>query len=311
MANRNSGYRMQKSINISELKSIAYFNIDGSFVDKLDSREDWELIYVDKGECSVLADTEVIPLHQGEMYFHKPFEAHMLQSDKGKPAQVIAIRFKSSSVAMGFFERRKMQADVTTKQHIGDILQEANNTFVIASSRGEESDIEYRSDRVLWAGDQTVLLRLELMLIELIRADGAFSDRPSAYFKKEVINDDLCLKVVEYMEIHLTEKLSMDNLSKALSFSKSYISKRFSSVCECSIIDYFNMMKINEAKRLIKETNKNFFEIAEMLTFSNSHYFSTLFKKHTGMTPTEYKKYCLTEGISNASDTDAEADLEN
>ena len=34
----------------------------------------------------------------------------------------------------------------------------------------------------------------------------------------------------------------------------------------------------------------NFFEISEMLMFSNSHYFSTLFKKHTGMSPGEYKQ---------------------
>ena len=60
-----------------------------------------------------------------------------------------------------------------------------------------------------------------------------------------------------------------------------------------SIINYFTMMKINEAKRLIREGKYNFFEISEMLMFSNSHYFSSVFKKYTGMTPTQYKKACV------------------
>ena len=50
-----------------------------------------------------------------------------------------------------------------------------------------------------------------------------------------------------------------------------------------------NLMKINEAKRLIRDGRHNFFEISEKLMFANSHYFSTIFKKHTGMTPTQYK----------------------
>lgn len=305
MANKYSGYNIQKSINIPAIHSIGYFNIDDEFVDKLDSHEEWELVYVEHGECNVIAAEDSFKLSQGELYFHKPFEPHMLQMVGGASANVFVITFNTSSVAMHFFEERRMAADIGTKQHIAAIIHEATNTFVLSLGRSSSaSGLKFRTDKVLWAGDQTVLLRLELMLIELIRANGAFSDRPSPYLKKDVINDDLCLKVVEYMEMHLTEKLSMDELSRALSFSKSYISKRFTKVCECSIIDYFNMMKVNEAKRLISDTDKNFFEIAEMLMFSNSHYFSTLFKKHAGMTPTEYKRQCIINGVGAAAKTE-------
>ena len=94
------------------------------------------------------------------------------------------------------------------------------------------------------------------------------------------------------MEERLYGKFTMDELSRELSFGKTYISKYFVKTCGYSIIDYFNMMKINEAKRLIRESGHNFYEISEMLMFSNSHYFSTIFRKHTGMTPTQYKQSC-------------------
>ena len=144
----------------------------------------------------------------------------------------------------------------------------------------------------LWGGEQTVRLRLELMLIEMIRQNRYYDKKPKMFFPKEIITDEFCLRVIAYMEEHLYGKLTMDDLSHTLSFGKTYISQYFAKVCGYSIIDYFNMMKINEAKRLIRETGRNFCEISEALMFSNSHYFSTLFRKHTGMTPTEYKRSC-------------------
>jgi AraC-like DNA-binding protein len=84
----------------------------------------------------------------------------------------------------------------------------------------------------------------------------------------------------------------MDDMSKAMSFSKSYIYKRFIAACGYSVVDYFIIMKITEAKRLIRETKMNFFEISEKLGFSSSHYFSTVFRQSVGMTPTQYKKSC-------------------
>lgn len=295
MSNKNTGYKIQKSINITSIQSICYFDFDDTFVDKLDFHEDWEMVYIDRGECNAIAESETILLRQGEMYFHKPFERHMLRLDRGMNANVFIITFRCTSTAMRFFENRKIRVDMGTKQHISAIIHESSNTFYLPFNSPERTGLKVKSesDKVLWAGDQTVLMRLELMLIEIIRADGSFIDRQRPFLKKEIINDELCIKVVEYMETHLNEKLSMDEISKALSFSKSYISKRFTNTCGCSIVDYFNIMKVEEAKRLISETNRNFFEIADMLMFSNSHYFSTLFKKHTGMTPTQYKKSCI------------------
>lgn len=293
MASKFSGYKVQKTISIRSISSIHYFEFDDSFVDRPESHEEWEMVYIDRGECNIIADNEKFTLSQGEIYFHKPREEHMLQIIEGIPSNIFIITFNCNSAAMRYFEKRKLEADVSTKQHIATIIHEASNTYYLPFNNPSMSGLKYKSGKILWAGDQTVLIRLELMLIELIRLDESFAERPRAFLKKEIIEDDLCFKIVEYMEAHLYEKLSMDELSKNLSFSKSYISKRFASTCGYSIVDYFNTMKINEAKRMIRETNKNFVEIADLLMLSNSHYFSTLFKKYAGMTPTQYKKSCM------------------
>lgn len=286
-------YQVEKSIDIDSITSIHYFEFNDSFVDTPETHEPWEMVYVDRGECNIVANDQTFSLKQGEMYFHKPHESHMLKILRGITPNIFIIVFSSSSEAMRFFENRKLEASITTKQHIAAIIHEASHTFDLPFNNPRMQKLQLKSENSLWGGAQSILLRLELMLIEIIRANQTFTTtKPKRFFPKDIINDEFSLRVIEFMEGRLYGKFSMDELSRELSFGKTYISKYFSKTCGYSIIEYFNMMKINEAKRLIRESKHNFFEISEMLLFSNSHYFSTLFKKYTGMTPTQYKKSC-------------------
>ncbi len=285
-------YEISKSIEITSITSIHYFEFDDSFVDIPEEHEPWELVYVDRGECDIVAADKTLSLHQGEMYFHKPHETHMIKTLRGIAPNVFIIVFSSHSEAMKYFENRKLQASMTTKQHIAAIIHEASNTFDLPFNNPRMQMLRLKDKSALWAGEQTILIRLELMLIEIIRNNNFYIEKPKRFFPKDIITDEFALKIIDFMEKRIYSKFTMDELSRELSFGKTYLSKYFIKICGYSIIDYFNILKINEAKRLIREGKYNFFEISEMLMFSNSHYFSTLFKKHTGMTPTQYKKSC-------------------
>ncbi len=282
-------YEIKKAIDINSITSIHYFEFDDKFRDVSEAHEPWELVYIDRGECDIVADGEIFRLKQGQMYFHKPFEQHMLKTVEGISPNIFIIVFSSSSDAMRHFEKKKLDANVTTKQHIAAIIHEASSTFDLPFNNPVMQQLKLKRDG-LWAGEQSILLRLELMLIEIIRENNFHQNRTKRFFPKEIIDDELALRIISFMERHLYGKFSLDEISREFSFGKTYLSKYFNRVCGYSIIDYFNMMKIAEAKRLIRSNKYNFFEISEMLSFSNSHYFSTIFKKHTGMTPTQYKR---------------------
>jgi AraC-like DNA-binding protein len=282
-------YIVEKSINITSLTSIHYFEFDDTFKDVSESHDPWELVYIDRGECNVVADGETILLRQGDIYFHKPHENHMLKTIKGIAPNVFIIVFSSDSPAMSYFENRKIEASMATKQHIAAIIHEASSTFDLPFNNPRMQELRPKANSQLWGGQQTILLRLELMLIEIIRNDSGYISASKMFFPKDIITDEFALQIISFMEDRLYGKFTLEELSKEMAFGKTYISKQFIKVCGHSIIDYFNMMKINEAKRLIRDGRYNFFEISEKLMFSNSHYFSTLFKKHTGMTPTQYK----------------------
>ncbi|MGL6197444.1 MAG: helix-turn-helix domain-containing protein [Lachnospiraceae bacterium] len=56
----------------------------------------------------------------------------------------------------------------------------------------------------------------------------------------------------------------------------------------CGAIDYFNQMKIERAKEIIKDEKMNFTGLAHYLSYGSLQYFSKQFKKATGMSPLEY-----------------------
>ena len=84
--------------------------------------------------------------------------------------------------------------------------------------------------------------------------------------------------------------------------SRSLIQKLFKEETGWSVMEYFYRLKIEEAKRLIREETNNFTQIADILGYSTIHYFSRQFKKIVGMSPSEYSKSILTlakSGITN------------
>ena len=285
-------FKINKVIDINSITSIHYFEFSDDFQDTLQAHEPWEMVYVDRGECNIIADDKCFSLKQGEMYFHKPFEKHMLRTIKGIAPNIFIVTFSSSSDAMSYFEDRKIYASMAIKQHISAIIHEATNTFDLPFNTPDMRGLILKDSGTLWGGPQSLLLRLELMLIEIVRDDHYYVTKRKMFFPKEIIDDEFVLKIIAFMESRLYGKFTMAELSREFSFSKTYISKYFSKVSGYSIINYFIMMKINEAKRLIRETSYNFFEISEMLMFANSHYFSATFKKYTNMTPSQYKKSC-------------------
>ena len=285
--------KINKVIEVDSITSIHYFEFGDDFVDTLESHEPWELVYIDRGECYIIAGKNEIRLQQGDLYFHKPHEEHMLKTIKGVAPNIFIVTFSSSSSAMSYFENRKICTSLSTKQHISAIIHEATNTFDLPFNVPDMHGLKLKSNGSLWGGPQSVMIRLELMLIEMVRDSDYCSNKSKMFFPKEIIEDEFALRIISFMEERIYAKFNMDELSRELSFGKTYISKYFARISGYSIINYFTMMKINEAKKLIRESKYNFFEISEMLLFTNSHYFSTVFKKCTGMTPSQYKKSCI------------------
>ena len=81
----------------------------------------------------------------------------------------------------------------------------------------------------------------------------------------------------------------VNDLCVTLGFSKSYLSKLFHEQTGNTLAAYAIQVKIKRAKQLIRDGSLNFAQISDKLSFDNPQYFSRVFKRVTGMTPTEFK----------------------
>lgn len=98
-------------------------------------------------------------------------------------------------------------------------------------------------------------------------------------------------KAVEYLNAHYVESdVSLESVAEELHISSEYLSRQFKKEMEITFIQYLMSLRLEEAKRLIEDTNLKNFEVAETVGYSEANYFSYAFKKYYGISPSSYRK---------------------
>lgn len=95
----------------------------------------------------------------------------------------------------------------------------------------------------------------------------------------------------EIIQDHIDDNLSLKELSKGLEISPSYLSREFSKYFEdLSFGEYIRKQRIERAMELMRNPGYSLTEIAYLTGFSDQSHFTRIFKKHTGQSPSGYKK---------------------
>ena len=95
---------------------------------------------------------------------------------------------------------------------------------------------------------------------------------------------------VEYISRHYNERIKNDTLASITGLSTVYFRKLFAEVMGTSPITYIHQFRIEKAKEMLKSDYSALSDIAKSLGYPNLYDFSRDFKKHTGLSPTKYKK---------------------
>lgn len=95
----------------------------------------------------------------------------------------------------------------------------------------------------------------------------------------------------EYVRENYGEKLTLAAIASKIGISQGYLSSVFKKQTGGNLNDYINQIKIEKAKELLEKHEYMMYEISDMLGFENPYYFSKVFKKLTGITPSEYEMH--------------------
>ena len=100
----------------------------------------------------------------------------------------------------------------------------------------------------------------------------------------------LAIQVANYIQHHLSEAITAEDIAKFLYLSRPYLSRKFIEETGESLTDFILKAKTEEAKRLLRYTDKTAAAIGVYLGFSSQGHFARVFKKYAGTTTHEYRE---------------------
>ncbi len=178
----------------------------------------------------------------------------------------------------------------------GDQLRQLRNMFIVtatlvsrAAIRGgmEQDDAFSLSDayiqRVELLTSHSGILNLQYnMLLE-------FTEQVEKLRRGKHVTK-LSLDVANYVRHHLSEQISVEKMAEAFFLSRPYLSGKFKQETGQTLTDFILREKTEEAKRLLRYSDKSLSAISAYLGFSSHGHFSRVFKRYAGLTPGEYRE---------------------
>lgn len=101
---------------------------------------------------------------------------------------------------------------------------------------------------------------------------------------------DLVKSVLEYIELHFSEALSLQDLANVAGMNPRYFCRFFRSITHQTPMEYVNMYRIEKAAQMLKSTRLPITDICMRCGFNDSSNFIKVFKKYKEMTPNQYRK---------------------
>lgn len=209
----------------------------------------------------------------------KDFMNAVERGDKKKALQLI----NSKNMLFSFSERFPNQP-LRRLKNVAIIL----NTLLRTSARNSDVPaiiIHRISEKFAYeienANQVETLHQLEDRMIEQY-CDLVISNSLSKY-------TTLTRRVIEYIHSFYNKQINKEELAAKLSTHPSHLSRKFKEETKFTLTAYQQMLRINQAKHLLKTENLSVEEIAWTIGYDDPSYFARVFKKETGRTPSEYR----------------------
>lgn len=275
-------------LSVQAIVTIYYLDLKNTRVCG-ESHSFWEFLYVDKGEHNVLIDGVLYHLEAGQLVMYAPYAYHCEATNRpSSEAQVGIISFESDSENMSFFANKVISLNAGQRELLSQIITFGIEAFWPLPSGLDVCGVlphEEVQDYEL----QKLKNQLELLLIDLYKIADCHMHKAiganQGNYKKLQFD-----ALTSYLRQHLGTMLTLEQISDDFNISVTYLKNLFREYCGCGPITYFTTLKIDAAKRMIRETSLNFTQIAEQLGFHSIHYFSKVFKEKTGKTLSAYAR---------------------
>ncbi len=271
-------------VDVKEFLALEHLDFEGRYKEYVEKHDFWEICYVEKGEISLSIEDKKLIMGEKQLALISPNKRHCYFSEKGNDSRAYVICFESFSNSLKPLGERIFSSDSLQTECIIKIKEECAHTF-----RMNESDQLEVLPSPIFGGQQAILSQLEYLLICLIRRLSGENSEVE-FLREESFYEELTDAVIRYLRENVDKKIYLDEVCSRFNYSRSFLCKTFKEQTGMTLIAYLNMLKIEEAKRRLRETTTTVTGIATALGFSELKYFNVVFKKQVGMTPLAYRE---------------------
>lgn len=231
------------------------------------NRSDYFVIeYVEEGKGMLTVNGKEFLLEAGDLYILPPESSHSYRADPEKPYRKIWCNFYSNTFA-------KLQADYRLNGqyvfHAPECKEDFARLLEIADFGSHINDEEWT--------------KVASVLMNVLNKLAASCYRP----ERSII---VAARAKELLDNAIFGNTTVEELTKQLFVSKMILTREFKNMYGMSPYHYYLNKKISQAKLMLHNTDMTVKEISDKLCFADEHYFSGLFKRKVGVSPSEFRK---------------------
>lgn len=230
-----------------------------------------ELFYIIGGDGQFLIDDEKFPVRAHQMVIVNPNIMHTELSYEARPLEYIVLGIEGLEVSIpGTNEGRYCIYTFPAANKVLNCMQ---------GILREMQDRELEHPMVCQA-------YMDILVVQLMRNTGTSMTQVA----DSSPTNRQCAMVRRYIDNHYKEQLTLDLLAAAANVNKYYLAHAYKQVYGISPINHMIARRVQEAKRLLIETDLSLSQISVILGFSSPSYFSQRFRKSEGISPVDYRK---------------------
>lgn len=286
-------FNVPEIICIDKFFTMFIMEAEGGDYSSGEAHDFWECTYVISGKARTCINGRVYMVNQGDLILYKPMEFHQFFVDDDKTATFFTFSFSLKSKEDYFLRDNVYRLDDNQTEIIKkmiDIVRSKTQFYPYSEKEIEEqikTNINFSFIKTLFAleaneNDMATMLKfIYRLFLDIDEENRAISESDSPHSR-------LFKTAVSYMNNNLGLNLSISDVAKHCCVSESSLKSVFLEFSQLGVHKYFFKLKINKAATLLKK-GMTARAIAYELGFHSQEYFSTAFKRETGLSPRAYR----------------------
>ncbi|PWU66831.1 MULTISPECIES: AraC family transcriptional regulator [Gracilibacillus] len=244
-----------------------------------------EIMYVISGSCRVEINNECIGMRKGQYIIIQSHIPHRLVVEKNRPCRMLNLEFEWRSGEQRLISLEKLAKlddsfpSAILSEEPFFILRDADHIYYTLRNLVFELDNQSNENSMMI---DNLLLQLLLIIARQRREQN---------HEENGRNENYVKKVITYIHENYDHDITVEQLANVAHIHPSYLHRIFKQSTGMTLHEYISRVRIEKAKMLLEKTDIAVTEISSYVGINTSQYFSSVFRRSTGLSPSNYRRH--------------------